>query len=199
MNNHKAILFEAPDNVGKTTVMDKVSQLMTKNKCIYNSIHQPSGTNVVGYLRDEVKYNMSYNPFERQLLHTISHTHDLYTEFRKYFEYVLMDRSFISTMVYSKFINMSDDNRDLLECLNKKTYIDYFKKNDIKWYVVHITNSTPFQKDNDLYSHIEWNNLYEEYNKVIGEIDDTYHNVLHIENKDIDMTVNSIYKFITGR
>jgi deoxyadenosine/deoxycytidine kinase len=123
MAKRKLIVLEGPDSVGKS-----VQTKILANHFNAKLIIQPSPTNSVGFLRDEVKNNPSYDPFSRQLLHTVSHIVDIFTEFDSDRD-IVMDRCHISTYVYGKTSSLTDDQNNLLFKIHKETYSKVIKDN----------------------------------------------------------------------
>lgn len=78
---NKLFVLEGADGIGKSTQTEILLQHYNAKKII-----QPNGENAVGFLREEVKQNVIYNPFERQLLHTVSHVVDAFTMFEDFQE-----------------------------------------------------------------------------------------------------------------
>lgn len=118
----KLIVFEGVDGVGKTTqakiLMEKLGAKM---------IRQPSSDNCVSTIRSEIKLNPAYSALERQLLAAISHTVDAFTEFSD--ENIIMDRSYISGLVYGKTMGVDNYGMALIENLLSSVYQTAIKHN----------------------------------------------------------------------
>jgi len=115
----KLIIFEGPDGVGKSTQAKMLHDVMPGSLLI----RQPSDSNVVGFLRSEVKSNPEHCMFERQLMHTVSHIVDAYSYFDGVTD-VIMDRSPISAMVYGQVLGLSEYQRIIIERCNFAVYQD---------------------------------------------------------------------------
>jgi thymidylate kinase len=156
----KLIICEGPDNIGKTT---QVQRLLTHYDA--KQIVQPSGTNIVGYLRDVVKNNMNIGPGERQLLHTISHIADMISYFDGK-KNLVMDRCHISALVYGKITGVSDELNQLIQDIHRSFYQVFIKDYDV--HVVFLTRRERYEvaPSDNFEATINWNDLKRAYESM---------------------------------
>jgi len=158
MSKPKLIVLEGPDSVGKTTQVRELS-----NHFNARVVHQPSATNAVGFLRKEVKFNESYSPFERQLLYSVSHSVDAYSEFNSE-EAILLDRSYISSLVYGQITGLTDTQVDLLFQILQKVYLNNIKdKYDVTLIFMDRLSRYKEELTDNFEKSFEWNHLRDGY------------------------------------
>jgi len=154
----KLIVLEGPDGVGKTT-QSKILANMYNAKLIV----QPSQTNYVSFIRNEVKNNPSHNAFARQLLHTVSHVVDIFTEFDTT-KPIIMDRCHISTYVYGRTTDMTEEQNKLLFRIHKDIYSQVIKDNfDVS--IIFFGRSNKYLEDptDQFEKMIKWDELKKQY------------------------------------
>jgi len=158
MAKPKLIILEGPDGVGKTTQAKRIAEVL-KAKIV----SQPSTDNCVGFIRAEAKNNKSFSGLERQLLIGISHTVDAFTKFRDD-ENVVMDRSYLSGMVYGKLTGLDGYEVALLTNILSSVYKTAMgDRYDVD--VIFLTAEARLDEpDTDVFeSTIQWTDLRQEY------------------------------------
>lgn len=168
----KLIVLEGADGVGKSTQARILAD-------IFNAriVAQPSGTNLVSYIRKEVKFNEQIKPFERQLLHTVSHVVDAFMEFAVETGSLVMDRCHISTYVYGQVTNMEQWQNDLLFKIHQDVYSKVLKdKFDIT--IVFLDREKKYKEEftDNFEKSFAWENLRKLYlKKFDGLVDPEDH------------------------
>lgn len=196
---NRLIIIEGPDNVGKTSIAKELEKHLEYSKYVY----QPSGENSVGFIREIVKTDKSIGSFSRQLLHTASHLVDLIETFNyNVRDTYIMDRSFVSTHIYSKLLGLKDKSVDILDRLNKDFYLKTFAERGVEVIFIYIVNDKPFAEDNDVYSDkIKWSDLYNMYKEYFTDKDIKaklgYGNrLIMIRNDKLDDTVSELLEML---
>lgn len=164
----KLIVIDGPDGLGKTTLAESIISDLSAS-----IVKQPSPDNIVGFIRGEVKENPNFTAMERQLLIAVSHTVDAFSRFTGS-ENIVMDRSYLSGLVYGKLTGVSNYNlvliRQLLSTIYTKTMGE---KYDV--HIIFVTGSKRFdQPDEDFFeSSIPWDQLNNDYvalyNSMVGD------------------------------
>lgn len=162
MNKLKLIVLESADNLGKSTLSKQLS--IITNASI---IQQPSASNTLGFLREVVKEKTSISPFERKLLHSISHTVDLYETMLNSKNNIVMDRSYISALIYGKLSGLDEYELSIIYDIHRSLYSKLQDKYDVT--ICILTRSKPFaSKDNSVYEQtLIWNDINNGYLKFI--------------------------------
>lgn len=156
MNNEGLLLvFEGPDGVGKTTQARKFTNLLDGKY-----LKSPNDEGVIGFVREIILNNRELTPFERQLIQTLSLTTNLYTEINKEAPMIL-DRSFISTLLYGMAQGIPEKQLSIIESLSKVMWHSHLIELNFITVVVVLTCSRRYNlPDNDVYeSTIDWKNL----------------------------------------
>lgn len=154
MSKPKLIILESADNLGKTTLVKLLA-----SKINATILQQPSANNTLSFIREIVKGNTPITPFARQLLHAISHTVDLYETMLNSRSNIVMDRCYISALIYGRLSGLTEYELSLLYNIHRKLYSkleDFF---DVT--ICILTRSKPFaNKDDSIYERtIEWNDV----------------------------------------
>lgn len=162
MNKLKLIVLESADNLGKSTLSMQLSTITNAS-----IIQQPSASNTLGFLRRVVKEKTTISPFERQLLHTISHTVDLYETMLISKNNIVMDRCYISALIYGKLSGLDDYELSLIYDIHHSLYSKLQDKYDVT--ICILTRSKPFaSKDNSVYEQtLIWNDINNGYLKFV--------------------------------
>lgn len=158
------IIFEGPDNVGKTSLARAVSKQLGANL-----ISQPSERNSIGFLRNVLKQFTGLSPLARQLGHTCSHITDLLEQVDG--DIIVFDRSFLSAIVYGKIMGLTEQEQELVKNLNLAVYKNYVNINKTKVIIVHLTNQEPFkEEDDEVFKVLDWTKLRDEYASLVEKL-----------------------------
>ncbi len=161
VDKHKLVILESADNLGKSTISKQLSTMINAS-----ILQQPSASNTLGFLRGIVKGKTSISPFERQLLHTISHTVDLYETMLYSDTNIVMDRSYISALIYGELSGLDEFELSLIYDIHHRLYSKLQDKYDVT--ICIMTRSRPFaSKDNSFYEKtLNWDDINNGYLKV---------------------------------
>ena len=173
------LIFEGADNTGKTTLSKKIAETIG-----WKWIREPNDQGEIGIIRDVVKDpNVNLSPFVRQLLHSVSHIYDYIT----YSPPLIMDRSWISALVYGKLLGLSKEQLDIIHILNYKTFSKFLTDNGcIPVIVVHIDLTKPLAtSEKDYYeSSLSWKRIRNTYRKVIDSLNYPVVRIIEVQPLD---------------
>jgi nicotinamide riboside kinase len=153
----KIIIFEGADNLGKSYQANQLSK-----KFDIKIVNQPNPDNTLGYLRDILKYDKLLDITTRQMFHGFQNSVDIF-EF-PHDELVIMDRCYLSNVVYSSIMGVDEHIIDMMIKMNRTIWERYLSNYDIE--LVLFTAQSPFQDANeeDVYEVTDnWKDLNEEY------------------------------------
>lgn len=187
MNKRKLIILESADNLGKSTL----SKLLA-SKLDATIMQQPSSDNSLSFLRKIVKEDRSIEPFPRQLLHTISHTVDLYEKMQVGSGDIIMDRCYISALIYGKLTNLSLPELELIQNIHSHLYAQLEHSFDVHIFI--LTRNKPFAcKDNSIYEKtLDWDDINDEYCSLVKTNAKSY----FTSNETIELLIINEYKDI---
>jgi thymidylate kinase len=199
---NKLIVLEGPDGIGKSTQATILKELFDLKQIV-----QPNGSGIVGFLREQVKNNPSYKPFERQLLHTISHIVDAYTEFppKPYFQTTsrfshrlelkildsfIMDRCHASTYAYGKVQKMADSEIDLLMRVHQEVYKENIGEN-YEPYIIFLDSFKPHkdEKTDEFEKTFSWEELKWIYRGLAEKLERKEMFLFHPDEKVLTLDV----------
>ena len=162
----KIIVLEGPDGSGKSTQAKYLAER-------YNArlIEQPSRDNLVWFLRQEAKQNPNYTAFERQLLIAVSHTVDSFTKFSGN-ENIVMDRSYLSGLVYGKLTGVEKYEMALLTQVLATVYKNAIENHGYEVSIVFFLGSNRLDKpDEDIFEQtLTWGHVNEHYKHMFDEL-----------------------------
>lgn len=160
MHRKYLVILEGPDRVGKSTFAKKFAE---KNQ--YFLLSQPNSLGPLGFLRDIVKFDLTIDNFSRQLLHAVSHTWDTHL-FNEY-DHIIMDRSYISGLIYGRGTGLSEEQLDILREVHRSIHSEILTKNNFKILIVNFSPSEPFgEKDDSIYERLlGWKMLRDTYDE----------------------------------
>ncbi|KJY85656.1 hypothetical protein TW84_21390 [Vibrio neptunius] len=160
----RLIIIEGADKVGKSTVIS-----LLKESLGAFVISQPNGKGKVAFLRELLKSDTyEFSSFSRQLLHTCSHINDFYEFMSGHDSILVMDRSYISALIYGKADGESDANLELLKKIHNSVYGDLSYNFKIDLFVL-CASSMLVKSDNSYYER----NLDMQYiNSLYKKLDD---------------------------
>lgn len=196
----KLVIIEGADGVGKSTQAKRIAA-----KIGAKIVSQPSDKNAVGFIRQIAKYHETLSSMERQLLIAVSHTVDSFTEFDQQ-ESIVMDRSFLSGIIYGKLNGVPEDKMMILNQLLSTIYLNRTNlKYDTK--VCFITRPRRLnQTAEDVFEKsIQWNKLNDEYKRLYLKAkqyktpffsEDEEIKLFEFENEDIDEVTKEIMSFV---
>lgn len=165
----KLIVLEGADGVGKSTLADSLVSH-------YNAIkvRQPSSQNSVKFLRDVVKKDPDFLPFERQLLHSVTHVVDVYELLDKITNTnIVMDRCYLSGLVYGKIMSLTEKQLDLLKRIQRDVHAWIQTKFEVHVLLIHRDNrlDTP---DQSLYEKaLKWETIRDGYLEAFNSLHST--------------------------
>jgi thymidylate kinase len=202
MKKQKLVIIEGSDGTGKSTQ----SKLLA-NKLEAELIIQPSKDNLVSFIRNEAKMNPIYSALERQLLIGISHTVDAFTLFDGE-RSLVMDRSYISGLVYGKRTGIEPYEMALLENILSSVYkANITHKYDVKIIFLNADNRLDIA-DNDVFeSQINWAELSVEYTEIYRSLvnkkrcafsENEVVTQIQVGGKTIDQIAMEIENFVNG-
>ncbi len=196
----KLIIMEGPDGCGKST---QASLLFTALYPNVRLVSQPSDDNIVGFIRSSVKDpNTDWTAMERQMLISFSHCVDAFSCFDSKSD-LIMDRSYISGLVYGKLTNAPENKMKILMACLKSVYT-YNVAINYDVYIIIFNAKSRFNKTSHDYfeKSIEWERLRELYLKIpsMGFFfsPDEKVSVIDVDNKSVteihNLVLNAIDK-----
>lgn len=156
------IILEGPDRVGKTSFAKRYANDTLGTFLL----SQPNPTGPLGFLRDIVKYDLSIENFARQLLHAVSHIWDTHL-FGEY-DHIIMDRSYISGLIYGRGTGLTEDQIGILRGIHRNAHNHIIQKYGFHVLIVNFSPSKPFgPKDDSMYERLlGWDMLKDTYTKL---------------------------------
>ena len=172
----RLIVFEGPDGVGKSTQVKKLYDKFKADGLKVALISQPSSDNELGFLRQEIKTNRDYSAFERQLLATCSHIIDSFHLAWNGADVVIMDRCYLSGVVYGRRTGCNEQQIALLMKVLTTVYhiaarrtLEPFDHIDV---IFIDANNRLDRPDGDVFeSGITWQELRNEYRTLYKNVD----------------------------
>jgi thymidylate kinase len=197
----KLIILESPDGLGKST---QASLLFNRFYPEAKLISQPSDDNVIGFIRSSVKDpNTNWTAMERQMLISLSHCVDAFTCFDSSTN-IIMDRSYISGLVYGKLTNAPEDKmKTLINCLKAVYTYNIALKYDV--YVIIFDAKNRFNKtSHDFFeTQTKWENLRDFYLEIpkLGFFfsPDEKISIVNVEGKSVFDIHKEIIEVIEGK
>ena len=166
----KLVIIESANSLGKTTISKLLAQ-----KIDADIIQQPSPNNKLGYLRRIVKEEIDIDPFPRQLLHSISHIVDLYENMLMTSKNIVMDRCYISALVYGELSGLNKFQLSLIYDIHKKLYCGIDNVFDIYLFIL-VRNQPFLSKSDSIYEpKLQWHDINHKYRKVVECVDYEYY------------------------
>jgi thymidylate kinase len=164
----KLLVIDGVDGIGKSTQVKVLANH-------YNAkiVAQPSGTNIVGYVRNEVKFNESHNPFARQLLHSLSHVVDAFTEFDGT-QNVIMDRSHLCIHTYGPATGLTPEQCNLLFKIHQDIYA-YTLKDKFDVSVIFLDRESKYKEEltDNFEKTFSWDNVRKLYLSLFDRLAST--------------------------
>lgn len=119
MEGGKLFIFEGPDGVGKTTLVESTCDLLRENNIPFISLSFPGKTpGTLGYLIDRVHHSPAeldvkqITPLAVQALHIAAHLDAIETRIKPALNKgvsVILDRTWWSTLVYGRVTRVNED------------------------------------------------------------------------------------------
>lgn len=158
INSPLSIILESPDNCGKSSIVNTLTQKFQDNNINVLTISQPRSCQLGDIIYDlHHQYeNIKIPGFSRQLLHVASHLAG-YQELKdKPFQVLLSDRSFISSMAYGHAYPTSERTRnfEVQAIFDIETYM---MPREVRPTHIFYLDNLPFTKGDE---------IWENYNKV---------------------------------
>ncbi|EGU61057.1 Thymidylate kinase [Vibrio nigripulchritudo ATCC 27043] len=175
---NKLIVLEGADGSGKTTIAQLLQDSMKAELLV-----QPNGSNSLSFLRRLLKSGTTeFDSFARQLLHTCSHLVDFYELIKPLDNSLIMDRSYISALVYGAAQGESATNLKILKDIHKSVYGDLSKKYDVYIIILdrgarkHVKDSSYYESKIDLdYVESSYRNINRSNDYYFGSDEKIYH------------------------
>ncbi|SIO93961.1 deoxynucleoside kinase [Vibrio spartinae] len=193
---NKLVILEGVDGSGKTTIGK-----LLKDSLNCDFLIQPNGSNKLGFLRDILKSNdKEFDKLARQLLHTCSHIVDYYDLITSINKTIIMDRSYISALVYSSAQGENNKNIQLLKSIHNSVYGNLSDKFDI--YIIILEKGNRIETlDNSYYENKLDLNLVEELYKKVVHTGNYYfgseEKIFHVSSTtDVSTTYNKIINLL---
>lgn len=120
------VIIEGPDGTGKTTVAKSLTS-------VHHWLHyhkQPNPEGILNHINKLVRTNTKITASERQLFHCINNCMDLYVNIPRD-NYILFDRSPISTIAYGYMYGVPDHIMDPIIEIYKSVFRNKFKDTEI--------------------------------------------------------------------
>lgn len=163
--DQKLIIIEGTDGIGKTTQVKKIADAYSAN-----ILSQPNGNNIVGNLRDICKMDKSLLPLERQLFMAISQIVDAYETIGESDGNLVMDRSYLSGIVYGGLTLLRPSSVDLLFSVLSRVHDNVLLKfaSFSSVHIIILHGKSRFDKpDLDVFElNLKWNDINESYMKL---------------------------------
>lgn len=162
----KLVIIEGSDGVGKSTQARILAEKLNAKLII-----QPSKENIVSVVRAEAKLNPAYSALERQLLIAISHTVDAFTEF-KADRNIVMDRSYLSGLVYGKATGVPPYEMELLNQILSSVYKENIKSGQFDVHILFLdTQKRLDEADKDVFEQTtKWQDLHDSYINMYADM-----------------------------
>lgn len=139
---NRIIVFEGPDNIGKSTMVD-----LLEKKLDAETLLQPNSCNSLGFLREKLKKGgLEIDSLARQLLHTCSHIVDFYEFISRNNKVLLMDRCYISALIYGAADKQPVENLKILKDIHNSVYGDLSMSFDIDLFIL---SSSSYKTESD--------------------------------------------------
>ncbi|WP_175470048.1 hypothetical protein [Desulfoluna spongiiphila] len=171
-------MLDGADNTGKSKLSENLAREI--NAIV---IQQPSPSNSVGFLRNVVKKEQNIEPFARQLLHSISHTVDFYETMLISENTIVMDRCYISALVYGELCGLNQNQLNLIHNIHKSIYSRLNNLFDVHIFI--LTKKQPFRtNDESIYEQVlNWQDI----NMIYQKLSRTCDKYFFLENENIDL------------
>lgn len=157
MSKRKLIVFEGTDCVGKSTQVEII-----KNRFNANQIRQPSGENLLGFLRDIVKNDLNIDAFPRQLLHSISHIVDAFTFFGGD-NVIVMDRCHWSAFCYGEVTGLNEFQNELILKIHQNVYQSVLSNYDVQVIFIDRDSRIKDELTDNFEKSFNWEHLRDKY------------------------------------
>jgi thymidylate kinase len=199
MTTKRLVILEGPDRSGKSSQASLLVDWFGKTSSSVKFMRQPSDDNSLGFLRDIVKGDShSLTSFERQLLHTCSHIVDAHRDH----EIIIMDRCYISALVYGSLTGMTLQQYELIEKIHQSVYSALYADREVD--IVLFNRMTPLtDKDDSFYENqVRWDDLRKFYRDLFSSYMEVNKNfVSPFETKHIFTPVGDkleVFNTLTG-
>ena len=164
----KVVLFEGPDGVGKTT---QIEMLLKDDTYRFNLLAQPNSCSPMSF-REEVFSSDKLTGLEAQLLFSLSHMYDLYEYISKITGDLIMDRSFISGLIYGS-VACGGRNEFLSDVVHRLSELHkaYMASMDVN--IVFLLPEKRFNNESDdvFEKTLKWGELRDGYLEVVDYMD----------------------------
>jgi thymidylate kinase len=160
---NKIIIFEGPDGVGKSTQIDMLMRDRRPHLLV-----QPNPDSSMSF-RDAVFNSNDLTPLEAQLMFCLSHMYDLYEYLNRFSGTLIMDRCYISGLVYGL---VGDRNKYLPLVISKMQDLHqrYLSSTDVR--IIFMMPKARFNEpDTDVFEkNLKWESIREGYEGVLDAL-----------------------------
>ena len=184
----KLIVIDGVDGIGKTTQAKIIAERLNAKLFI-----QPNDSNCVGFLREEVKNNPRHEPFTRQLLHTVSHTVDAFTQFNQHNCYV-MDRCHSSTYAYGLAQDMKLVDIELLMKIHANVYAEALSAYDIRIILLDRTSKFKVVEDDEFEKMVNWGRVRANFQELWGTLENSREYLFSPTEKRLYLNIDNMEK-----
>ncbi len=193
----KLFIFEGPDGVGKTTLIQNTADLLRVNNISFISLSFPGKTpGTLGYLIDRVHHTPAelevkeITPLAVQALHIAAHLDAIEIRIKPALDSgiaVLLDRTWWSTLVYGRVTKV-----------NKNVLIKLIEAEELCWGEITpatlflVQRASAFRAEHDEETFDKLSRLYEE----VASSQELRHPVVRISNDDLQVSTDIIRQSI---
>lgn len=189
----KLIIFEGPDGVGKTTLIQNTSDFLSESNIPFLSLSFPGKTpGTLGNLIDRVHHSPSeldvkqITPLAVQALHIAAHLDAIETRIKPALNEgiaVLLDRTWWSTLVYGKVTKV---NESVLMKLIEAEELCWGEITPAKVFLVQRASAFRAEHNEETFNALS--RLYEE----VASAQEVRHPVVRLSNDDLQITTDII-------
>lgn len=156
----KLIIFEGPDGVGKTTQIS-----MLREKFNTGLLVQPNPDSLMSF-KDFVFTSKNLTPIEMQLFFALSHMYDLYEKVRSYSGTLIMDRSYLSGLVYGSALGADVETLEKLALAMRDVHVKNLYDVDVRIVFMLPKNRLNKTSDDIFEKNTKWEGLLDGYKEL---------------------------------
>jgi len=193
----KLVVFEGPDNVGKTTIIKTLEKNFKKEKIKFKILSFPGkeegtlGNLIYKIHHNPKKYKIDYlSPYSLQTLHVASHIDIIERQIKPFYNnntLFLLDRYWWSTVTYGKLESLSS------EFLKKLIALENLLWDNISPSIIFLINRPPNSKRSKEY--FSYSEMWGKY-RDLARSDPNKTKVRVVNNSDLTETINIVQEQI---